>query len=88
MDSRWSKRQNRGGENSWTNLVTACGPCNTRKGHQSLKELKWKLMSAPKEPSPFDLTMQLAMLGLGHGSLGDIPEEWSSYLFSSGSESD
>ena len=78
--------QCRGGENSWTNLVTACGPCNTRKGHQSLKELKWKLMSVPKEPSPFDLTMQLAMLGLG--PVSDIPEEWSNYLFSSGSESE
>ena len=81
--------QCKGGENSWTNLVTACGPCNTRKGHQSLKELKWKLMSQPKEPSPFDQVMQLAMLGVGYGNLSDIPEEWGNYLFSSsGSESD
>ena len=78
--------QSKGGENSWTNLVTACGPCNTRKGHQSLKELRWKLLSTPKEPSPFDLTMQLAMLGMSN--LSDIPEEWSNYLFGSGSDTD
>ncbi len=76
-------------QNTWTNLVTACSACNTRKADRLLSELNsMKLLSTPKEPSPFDLTMQLAMLGLGHGHLSDIPEEWSNYLFLSGEDSD
>ena len=76
-------------QNTWTNLVTACSACNTRKADRLLSELKsMKLLSTPKEPSPFDLTMQHAMLGLGHGHLDEIPEEWSNYLFSSGEDSD
>jgi len=81
--------QSRNGGNTWTNLVTACSACNTRKADRLLSELKsMKLLSTPKEPSPFDLTMQLAMLGFGHSQLDDIPEEWSNYLFTSGEDSD
>lgn len=32
-----------GGNNSWENLVTACEPCNLRKGNKSLLELRGRM---------------------------------------------
>lgn len=55
--------QSKGGKNSWSNLVTACSSCNSRKGDQTLKQLKWKLTKEPKEPSPWELNLVLAALG-------------------------
>lgn len=78
--------QSKGGPNTWENLVTACAPCNTRKGDSSLKKLRWKLLKTPKEPSPWELGIVLA--GLGVGDINKIPDQWSNYLFSSGSEED
>lgn len=78
--------QSKGGPNTWQNLVTACGPCNTRKGDSTLRELRWKLLSQPKEPSPWDMGIILASLGMS--DLESVPEEWSTYLFSSGSDTD
>lgn len=76
--------QSKGGPNTWENLVAACSPCNTRKGDKTLKQLRWKLAKPPKEPSPWELNIVLS--GLGVGNVKKIPEEWSSYLFSSGSD--
>lgn len=41
----------RGGENKWTNTVTACKPCNTRKNDALLHECGMKLIYVPYEPS-------------------------------------
>lgn len=78
--------QSKGGPNTWQNLVTACGPCNTKKGDSTLRQLRWKLLSQPKEPSPWDMGIILASLGMNN--LESVPEEWSTYLFSSGSDTD
>lgn len=42
----------RGGETSWTNCVASCLPCNTKKGHKTLKEAGMKLKKVPKIPNP------------------------------------
>lgn len=55
--------QSKGGKNSWENLVTACAPCNTKKGDKTLKDLRWKLRKHPKEPSPWELNLVLAAIG-------------------------
>ena len=34
----------RGGEDTWYNLVAACVPCNTRKGNRTPREVQMKLM--------------------------------------------
>jgi 5-methylcytosine-specific restriction endonuclease McrA len=78
--------QSKGGPNSWENLVTACAPCNTRKGDSTLRELRWKLAKQPKEPSPWD--MGIVLPGLGIADIASIPDEWSNYLFGSGSDTD
>lgn len=35
--------RSKGGDNSWENLVTACEPCNLRKGNKSLSELRGRM---------------------------------------------
>jgi 5-methylcytosine-specific restriction endonuclease McrA len=40
----------RGGLNVWTNVVTACSPCNTRKSNHLLHESGMHLLHEPTEP--------------------------------------
>lgn len=40
----------RGGLNVWTNVVTACSPCNTRKADHLLTEIGMHLAHQPVEP--------------------------------------
>jgi 5-methylcytosine-specific restriction endonuclease McrA len=40
----------RGGTNDWTNVVTACSPCNTRKGNRLASEIGMHPMVPPVEP--------------------------------------
>lgn len=41
----------RGGRDSWTNVVTACRRCNTRKGNQHPDECGMKLLALPYCPN-------------------------------------
>jgi 5-methylcytosine-specific restriction endonuclease McrA len=40
----------RGGTNDWANVVTACGPCNTRKANRLPEEIGMYPMVPPVEP--------------------------------------
>ena len=40
----------RGGGNDWTNVVTACSPCNTRKADHLPHEIGMRPLHAPVEP--------------------------------------
>ncbi len=40
----------RGGANDWTNVVTACSPCNTRKGSRMAEEIGMHPLVPPVEP--------------------------------------
>lgn len=40
----------RGGANEWTNVVTACSPCNTRKGNRMPEEIGMHPLTQPAEP--------------------------------------
>lgn len=42
--------RSRGGEDSWTNLVTACQPCNRRKGRRTPAEAAMPLLRRPAAP--------------------------------------
>jgi 5-methylcytosine-specific restriction endonuclease McrA len=41
----------RGGKSTWSNLVTACKPCNTRKGDYTPEEIGLKIKRPPYKPS-------------------------------------
>jgi 5-methylcytosine-specific restriction endonuclease McrA len=42
--------KSRGGKSTWTNVVTACSPCNTRKGGRLPHEASMKLRTVPVVP--------------------------------------
>ncbi len=45
----------RGGRTLWNNVVTACEPCNLRKGHRLPREVKMFPIRKPDQPSNFEL---------------------------------
>jgi 5-methylcytosine-specific restriction endonuclease McrA len=52
----------RGGTNDWTNVVTACSPCNTRKGNWLPAEIGMHPLTAPVEPHFVHLTWAVRRL--------------------------
>jgi 5-methylcytosine-specific restriction endonuclease McrA len=63
--------RSRGGESVWDNVVTACSPCNLRKGDRSLAEVSMELAKPPGPPAPV-LFIRLAA--------PRIPSSWQPYL--------
>ena len=64
--------RDRGGQDTWDNLVCACMRCNTKKGNRTPREAGMKLLRQPKKPGyPFFIQQ-----------LVGIPDErWKPYLF-------
>jgi len=52
----------RGGTNDWSNVVTACSTCNTRKGNRLPEECGLQLRSVPGEPHFVYLTWAVRRL--------------------------
>lgn len=44
----------RGGLSTWENTVTACQPCNSKKGNKTPQEANMQLRSIPKKPNMND----------------------------------
>jgi 5-methylcytosine-specific restriction endonuclease McrA len=63
--------RSRGGESIWENVVTACSPCNLRKGDRTLEESGMELRVRPRAPAPV-LFIKLAA--------PRIPQGWTPYL--------
>lgn len=66
--------KSRGGEESWENLVTACKPCNTKKGNRTPAEAGMSLLKKPTRPSHIALMRQHYL---------PVSDEWKPYLFMS-----
>ena len=62
----------RGGRSEWTNVVTACVPCNSRKGSRSPEEAGLKLFRRPKKPAGHPI--------LRSGWIHSFHEEWRTFL--------
>jgi len=63
--------RSRGGDSVWENVVTACAPCNLRKGDRTLEEASMTLPRVPHTPAPV-LFIRLAAQR--------VPEVWRQYL--------
>lgn len=63
-----------GGRTKWTNIVTACGPCNQVKGDRTPQEAGMKLLRKPREPHWLPA---LLVKGLSEKT---IPEQWTNYI--------
>ena len=64
----------RGGETSWTNIVTCCAKCNQKKGSQTPAEAGMKLSRPPKEPKVGSIPDLLMFRSR------ELPESWRPYL--------
>lgn len=74
--SKWKSIN--GSPTCWTNIVTACQPCNRRKGNRTPKEANFKLKNLPiipkKHPKYLPIAHHLVKIR------SDIPPEWFIYL--------
>ncbi len=62
----------RGGRHEWTNVATACVPCNQKKGDRLLSELGWTLLNVPIVPR----VNSHVLIGMGLV----LDPEWDEYL--------
>src|SRR2546428_5841349 len=63
--------RSKGGESVWENVVTACAPCNLRKGNRTLEESGFHLHTPPRPPQPVLFIKLAAPL---------VPTTWAPYL--------
>lgn len=63
--------RSRGGDHSWENVTTACGPCNRRKGNRTPAEAGMSLRRQPYRPR----YVAVALLGRA-----DVRDVWEKYL--------
>jgi 5-methylcytosine-specific restriction endonuclease McrA len=49
--------RSRGGETRWSNVVTACGPCNRRKGNRTPEEARMPVGCQPRRPRYLAITL-------------------------------
>lgn len=61
------------GRKDWTNMVTACRPCNHRKGNRTPLGANMPLLSEPKIPTWLPASQT-------EFEAEDIPDEWRPYL--------
>lgn len=67
--------KSRGGPRSWTNIVTACGACNNRKGDRTPAEAEMPLLRKPFRPSWMpNLLVEAIRKGRA------VPEQWVGYI--------
>lgn len=67
---------------SWTNVVTACKKCNSKKGNKTIEQLGWKLTKTVNgEVMYYDRPRQPSYTELVIGIVDNrIPKEWEPYL--------
>jgi 5-methylcytosine-specific restriction endonuclease McrA len=70
--------KSKGGETTWTNIVTCCYECNQFKGDRSLSESGLVLVSKPVRPASSPINM---IFKLRSGT--KIPKSWEKYFYDS-----
>lgn len=68
--------RSRGGRTSWENVVTACGPCNLRKGSRLPQEIRMFPRHAPRQPTSWELQENGRMFPPNY-----LHESWRDYLY-------
>jgi len=68
--------RSKGGRTSWDNVVTACAPCNLRKGHRLPRESGIFPFRKPAMPSNFELQENGRAFPPNH-----LHESWRDYLY-------
>lgn len=65
--------RNQGGKTVWTNIVTSCISCNSRKGGRTPEQARMKLLKQPVRPASLPLQMPAVPIRL-------VPESWRFWL--------
>ena len=65
--------RNKGGKDTWINLVAACGRCNTKKGDSLLEKIDMELLKKPKKPNYLFYFKQYINK--------DVQDSWKEYLY-------
>jgi 5-methylcytosine-specific restriction endonuclease McrA len=68
--------RSKGGRTTWENIVTACGPCNLRKGGRLAKEVNMHPHRRPRRPSMHELQGMGRRFPPNH-----LHESWLDYLY-------
>ena len=68
--------RNKGGKDTWINLVAACGKCNTKKGDSLLEKIDMELLKKPKKPNYLFYFKQYINK--------DVQDSWMEYLYMRG----
>jgi len=68
----------RGGETTWTNIVTSCYACNNKKGGRTPQEAGMKLKKVPVKPK------SLPVISRHLDISGSIPDAWASWIYWNG----
>ena len=64
--------RSRGGKTVWENVVTACGPCNRRKGNRTPEEAGMPLLRRPSQPRYLAITLLAD---------ANTPQAWGKYMY-------
>lgn len=64
-----------GGQRGWTNIVTACEPCNRKKGARTPAEAGMRLVHTPRRPLILPRTSVKIAVGI------QTPATWFDYLY-------
>lgn len=64
--------RSRGGETTWENVVTACGPCNRHKGNRTPEGAGMSLQRRPSRPRYLAVTLLAG---------ATAPEAWGKYMY-------
>ena len=65
--------RHQGGLTEWTNIVTSCYPCNTRKDRRTPEQAGMRLLKKPKRPMTLPMTAPIL-------AMRSIPKEWGPYV--------
>ncbi len=68
--------RSRGGRTTWDNVVTACGPCNLRKGNKMPRECQMFPRQPPRQPTSWELQENGRSFPPNY-----LHESWRDYLY-------
>ena len=68
--------RSRGGRTTWENVITACGPCNLRKGSRLPKECQMIPRQPPRQPTSWELQENGRSFPPNY-----LHESWRDYLY-------
>jgi len=73
--------RNQGGKTTWTNIVTCCVSCNSRKGGRTPEQASMRLIHQPTQPKALPaLAIQISRVSM--------PDAWRDYCYWTGELSD